>query len=181
MTYPLKFRQQALAIRKRKNLTFKQTAERFGVGIASVMRWAKNLQPVTKRYKPATKINIDALAQDDVAAYPDAFLYERAARMGVSRSGIEHALKRMGITHKKKHSCTQKSTSPPGPAFRKIFAVIKWRVNRLSELTKVVLPATCHAVTAGLTRGNAVMADRTGWLQENLHKGPVSLLIFGKN
>jgi hypothetical protein len=31
MIYPLKFRQQALAIRKRENLTFKQTAERSGV------------------------------------------------------------------------------------------------------------------------------------------------------
>ncbi len=106
MTYPLKFRQQALAIHKKENITFKQTAERSGGGIASIMRRDKNLQPVTKCYKPATKINMDALAQD-VATYPDAFLYERAARMGVSRSGIVHALKRMGVTHKKKAHAPQ--------------------------------------------------------------------------
>jgi Transposase len=68
--------------------------------IASVMRRAKNPQPVMKRYKPAIKINMDALAQD-IAAYPGAFLYERAARPEISRSGIEHTLKHMGVTDKK--------------------------------------------------------------------------------
>ena len=100
MTYPLKFRQQALAVRKKENLTFKQTAERFGVGIATVMRWHKNPQPVIKRHKPATKINMELLAED-VVARPDDFLYERAERFGVTGTGIAHALKRLKISHKK--------------------------------------------------------------------------------
>ncbi len=144
MTYPLEFRQQALAIRKKENLIFKQTAERSGGGIASIMRRDKNLQPVTKRYKAATKINMDALAQD-VATYPDACLYERASLMGVSRSGIVHALKRMGVTHKK----NAHAPPPSGPAFRQNFTVIKRPVNLSFILMKVVLPATCHAVMAG--------------------------------
>jgi DNA-binding transcriptional regulator YiaG len=40
MTYPLKFRQHVLSIREKEKLTFSQTAERFGVGMARVMRWA---------------------------------------------------------------------------------------------------------------------------------------------
>ena len=100
VTYPLKFRQQVLAIRQKENLTFKQTAERSGIGMATVMRWAKNPRPVTKRNKPATKIDMQLPAQD-VAERPDAFLYERAERFSVTGTGIAHALKRLKISHKK--------------------------------------------------------------------------------
>ena len=72
MTFPLKFRQHVLAIRQKEQLTFAQTAERFGVGIASVMRWAKNPQPKTTRHKAPSRIHSEALLQD-VAEYPDAF------------------------------------------------------------------------------------------------------------
>ncbi|MGV3346610.1 IS630 transposase-related protein [Enterobacteriaceae bacterium LUAb1] len=71
MPYPLTFRQHVLATRAKENLTFSQTAQRFNVGIASVIRWAKNPEPVMKRQKPATKIKMDALRQD-VLQFPDA-------------------------------------------------------------------------------------------------------------
>ncbi|MDX7993031.1 IS630 transposase-related protein [Xenorhabdus littoralis] len=106
MTYPLKFRQQALAIREEENLTFAQTAVRFGVGIASIMRWAKNPQPARGHNKPATKIDMKALARD-VEEHPDDYQYERAQRFGVSARGIGHALKRLGFTHKKNSPASQ--------------------------------------------------------------------------
>ena len=100
MTYPLAFRQHVLRVKKQENLTYLETAERFRVGIASLMRWAKRIEPCMKRNKPATKINRQALEQD-VQQYPDAYQYERAKRLGVSKSGVWWALKRLGICRKK--------------------------------------------------------------------------------
>ncbi len=41
------------------------------------------------------------LAQE-VKDHPDAYQYERAKRLGVSTQGINHALRRLGVTYKKK-------------------------------------------------------------------------------
>ena len=100
MTYPLKFRQKVLEVRLQEGLTIAAVASRFGVGVASVVRWLKEPAPQTTRDKPATKIDMNALAQD-VRNYPEAYHYERAARLGVSRSGICDAMKRIGVTIKK--------------------------------------------------------------------------------
>lgn len=37
----------------------------------------------------------------DIELYPDAYQYERTARLGVSAMGIWHALRRLGVTYKK--------------------------------------------------------------------------------
>jgi transposase len=58
------------------------------------------------RDKPATKIDMEALEQD-VQTYPEAYQYERAERLGVSRRGIGYALKRLGISRKKTFSPPQ--------------------------------------------------------------------------
>ncbi len=103
MTYPLKFRQPVLAIKKQEKRTYAETAEtatRFCVGIARLMRWAKRIEPCLTRDKPATKINRAALLLE-VETYPDASQYERAQRMGVSARGICDALKRAGFSYKK--------------------------------------------------------------------------------
>ncbi|WP_235949880.1 IS630 transposase-related protein [Candidatus Regiella insecticola] len=100
MTYPLKFRQHVLAIKTQEKLTYAQTATRFCVGTASLMRWAKRIEPCLTRDKPATKINQVALIFD-VETYPDASQHERAQRMGVSARGICDALKRAGFSYKK--------------------------------------------------------------------------------
>lgn len=106
MTYPLKFRQHVLAIKEQEKLTYTQTAERFMVGIASLMRWAKRIEPCMTRNRPATKIDRKVLAQD-VATYPDAYQFERAQRLGVSTRGICDALKRQGLTYKKNAATSQ--------------------------------------------------------------------------
>ncbi|MBV8357141.1 MAG: transposase [Deltaproteobacteria bacterium] len=100
MTYSLDFRRKALYVREQEGLTIAEVATRFGVGIASVVRWLKKVEPQRTRNKPATKIDMAALAQD-VRNNPDAYQYERAQRLGVSQKGIGHALRRLGVTYKK--------------------------------------------------------------------------------
>lgn len=100
MTYPLKFRQKVIKIRAREGLTIAEAAERFGIGVASLVRWLKAPEPRPGRDKPATKIDMKALAAD-LRDHADAYHYERAARLGVSKSGIAVALGRLGVTYKK--------------------------------------------------------------------------------
>ena len=45
MSHPVAFRRHVLQVKKRGGLSFAQTAERFSVGIASVKRWSKRLDP----------------------------------------------------------------------------------------------------------------------------------------
>ncbi|SFN19293.1 IS630 transposase-related protein [Nitrosomonas communis] len=106
MTYPISFRRKVLSIREKENLSIAQVAQRFCVGVASVMRWIKTPDPKTTRNKPATRIDRERLAQD-VKNYPDAYQYERAKRLGVSTQGINHALKRLGVIYKKKPASPQ--------------------------------------------------------------------------
>src|SRR5690348_10640734 len=105
MTYPQRFREQVLKIRERAPLSDEQTAHRFGVGMASIVRWARRVEPKLKREKAAPQIDMAALAQD-VQAHPEAYQYERAQRFGVSQRGIGCALRRLKISDKKKHERT---------------------------------------------------------------------------
>lgn len=68
--------------------------------MASVVRWIRKVEPPRTRNKPATKIDMEALAQD-VREYPDAYQAERARRLGVSEKGVGHALRRLGVSYKK--------------------------------------------------------------------------------
>ena len=45
MNYSVKFRKHVLRIRAKEGLTFIQTALRFGVGVALIVRWANRLEP----------------------------------------------------------------------------------------------------------------------------------------
>ncbi len=106
MAYSSDFRRKVLSVREKEGLTIAQVAERFCVGTASVTRWLKTPEPKTTRNKPATKIDMVALARD-VVAYPDAYHYERARRFGVSVQGIHYALRRLGVTYKKNSNASK--------------------------------------------------------------------------
>lgn len=110
MTYSIDFRRQALLIKEQEQLSFEAIAERFGVAKSSVFRWSKQLEAQRTRPKPATKVDMEALKQE-VETYPDAYQYERAERLGVSRRGIGYALKRLGISRKKNRSRLPKPMS----------------------------------------------------------------------
>lgn len=106
MTYSLDFRQKVLKTRSKENLSMAEVAERFGVGVTSVMRWSKMVEPKLTRIRPARVINMEALKKD-VELYPDAYLIERAKRFNVTHNGIWRALKRLNVVYKKNSSASQ--------------------------------------------------------------------------
>lgn len=106
MTYSLDFRIKVLETREKEKLSMAAVAKRFGIGINTVLLWTKRIEPIQNRNKAATKINIEALKQD-IELYPDAYHYERAARLGVSKNGIWHALRRLKVSYKKNAQASQ--------------------------------------------------------------------------
>jgi len=105
MTYSLDMRRQVLKIRIEEELSMAKVAKRFGVGVASVMRWSKNIEAIKKRNRSA-KIDMEAFKRD-VEQYPDAYQHERAVRLGVSDYCVWYALKRLGVTYKKNTSASK--------------------------------------------------------------------------
>lgn len=104
--YSLDFRERVFSIQKREALTFKETSERFGVGMRTLFAWKKRIEPCLKRNKPATKIDMEKL-RNDVEENPDDYQYERAKRFGVSAWGIGLALRRLNVSHKKNSVSSQ--------------------------------------------------------------------------
>ena len=100
MTYSVDFRRHVLSVRKKEGLTFARASQRFGVGIASLTRWSKQIEPKATRDNRPRKIDLDKLTKD-VEKYPDAYQYERAARFGVTPKAIWQALRKLGVTYKK--------------------------------------------------------------------------------
>lgn len=107
MTYSVDFRRKALELREKENLSMRTLARRFGVSLGSVLRWTKKPEPARKRNKPATKIDMERL-KADIEMYPDAYQHERASRFGVTKTGIQLALKRLKVTYKKNADPSQK-------------------------------------------------------------------------
>ena len=106
MTYSIDFRRKVLFVRQKEGLTIEGVAKRFGIGKMSVLRWTKRLIANKKRNRPALKIARELLRKD-VEDYPDSYHYERAKRLKASPTGIRDALKRLGITFKKKSLSSQ--------------------------------------------------------------------------
>jgi transposase len=105
MAYSKDFREKVLQIREERHLSLLEASGLFGVGVASLFRWTKKPEPSKTRNKPATKIDMEALARD-VEEKPDDFQYERAIRLGVSESCVGRALKRLNMSRKKKFSAS---------------------------------------------------------------------------
>ncbi len=106
MTYSLDFRRRVMKIKEKETLSFAKVSKKFGIAISSLQRWSHNMEPKLTRHKPSIKIDMTLLKQD-VELYPDAYLYERAKRLGVSRNGIYWALKRLKVTYKKNSAASQ--------------------------------------------------------------------------
>ena len=56
MTYPISFRRHVLGVKEREGLTFLEASERFAVGIASLVRWNKEIEPQVYRRERGLKI-----------------------------------------------------------------------------------------------------------------------------
>jgi|CXWL01.1.fsa_nt_gi transposase len=141
MNYPSSFRCKVLSVRKKEGLTISQVAARFCVGIANVTRWVKNPNPKQPRNKPATKIDMIALARD-VREFPDAYQAERSSTR-CSEKGIGHALRRINISYKKNIAASQ-SGREKRHAFQETIKAYKAQTVSSSILTKVVLLTIRH-------------------------------------
>nr|MBS9767835.1 IS630 family transposase [Flavobacteriaceae bacterium] len=87
MAYSLDFRQRVFNIKEKEGLTFQEVSDRFSIPIRTLFRWQNRIEPKTKRNKPATKIDMEALAKD-IKEHLDLYQYERAKKFGVSQSAI---------------------------------------------------------------------------------------------
>lgn len=106
MTYSIDFRKKVLLTRKREGLSFAAVAARFDINKSSVVRWDKDIESKKHRNKPTITVDMEAL-KEDLILHSDSYYHERAARLGVSKSGIYWALKRLGVTYKKNPQSSQ--------------------------------------------------------------------------
>jgi len=105
MAHSMDLRLRAVGLLE-KDLTVAQISELLDIGTATLWRWkarAKQgrLAPV---YPPRSAYKLDEQAMRTyLAEHPDAYQHEIAKAMGVSRTTIQWAFKRLGITRKKRH------------------------------------------------------------------------------
>jgi transposase len=105
MSYDKRFKERVLA-HISKGHTQKATAELFGVSTSSIKEWRtrvstkEGLDPRKRENKPKK------LPPEKLTAYmsehPDAYEREIAAEFGCVRSAVHKALKKLGITRKKR-------------------------------------------------------------------------------
>jgi len=100
MSYSIDFRKKVLGVKAEEKTSIAETAKRFAIGKATIVRWMKGIETKKRRQKSTSTVNMEALKKD-IEQYPDGYQYERAQRLGCGRGGIYHALKRLGITYKK--------------------------------------------------------------------------------
>ena len=99
MTYSLDFRKQVLKSID-EGMTFTEAAEFYNLSPTTIQNWKRRVHSKTTRQTNPYKIPDDMLL-NDVKEYPDDYQYERARRLNCSKTGIYHALKRLGISQKK--------------------------------------------------------------------------------
>lgn len=100
MTYSLDFRKKVLEVREREGLSMREVADHFSIGVATVMRWSQKLVPLRTRNVTPSKLPLHIL-QADCEQYPDSYHYERAQRLGVGKSTVWQAMRKLNLTYKK--------------------------------------------------------------------------------
>ena len=121
MTYSIDYRKQVLSSIN-NGMTVREAAAFYELSTSTIHSWKLTLAPKSGRHKAPTKIPDDALL-NDVKEYPDAYHYERARRLNCSKTGIHHALKRLGISQNKELS-TSKSVSDQKRLNKKAASII---------------------------------------------------------
>lgn len=97
MTYSIDYRRRAITLleegKKKSHI-----AELLGVARTTLDRWLirPSLEPNQGGPKGPHKLDLEDL-KVHVENYPDAYQYERAVDLGVSRHVVMHGLKRLGI------------------------------------------------------------------------------------
>jgi transposase len=99
MTYSIQFRKKVLKLQQ-EGESFLKLSKRFKISPTTISRWKKRLKPKVNRNKSPTKID-ELLLKQDIIEHPDSYLHERAKKLGVSKSGLHDAMKRLRVSYKK--------------------------------------------------------------------------------
>ena len=118
MAYDNKFKQQVLLYLS-KGHSQRETSEVFGIGTATLKTWKKRLAVGTLfelkiRNRKPKKLDPDKLSAY-VKSHPDAYLSEIAAEFDCVSSSVCKALKKLGLTRKKRHYVTASVTKNNEP------------------------------------------------------------------
>jgi transposase len=105
MAYSHHFIKKVLKL-KSEGMSFLKLSSKFNISVRTIQEWLKGNLPKGTRNKPNTKLDIERLKQD-ITKYPDAYLKERAIRLGVSDYCISYNLKKLNITYKKNTNSSQ--------------------------------------------------------------------------
>lgn len=100
MSYSEHFRRKILA-KLEEGHSIRTVALQFEINKNTIVEWKKCITLKKTRSRKPTKIDDDAL-RADVEKYPDDYQYERAVRFNCGTSSIGDALRRLGITVKKR-------------------------------------------------------------------------------
>lgn len=167
MAYSLDFIRKVLSVREKEGLTIVEVANRFSIGVASVVRWIKNVDRKPQGFRKH-KIDLDALRQD-ILDYPDAYQYERAAHFCVAQNAIFLTLRKLEVTYKKNSDAPQGGRITHDVSSRAISlsmrsqtgllsTLMKGRISAIGALTEKLL------VTIGLFEVNINADVFHGWI-----------------
>lgn len=113
MSYPTKYRERTIEYRQEGH-TLEETKQVFHVSISTIREWEKQLQEEGHLEKKAVKRSFRKIDPEKlrsyVAEHPDAYQSEMAKEFGCSESGIREALKRLGMTRKKRQPAIRNRT-----------------------------------------------------------------------
>ncbi|MGP9490761.1 IS630 transposase-related protein [Psychrobacter sp. AOP7-B1-24] len=100
MTYPIILRKKVLKSIDQV-MSIRTAIKLYDLSLATITNWKKDVS-----IKPIIRLPrkiFNATLKQDVTDYLDAYYYERATRLGCSKSGIKVAMKRLGYTCKKSY------------------------------------------------------------------------------
>ena len=110
MSYPTIFRKRTIEYRQSGH-TLKETSKAFKVSISAIEEWEKKIKEIGNLEnkalnRPHKKIDPEKL-RAYVEEHPDAYQREMAEEFDCSVTAIQKALKRLGITRKKRQHTTR--------------------------------------------------------------------------
>lgn len=110
MGYDKKFKEKVLEQIKKGN-SQERTAKLFGIGTATIKEWKKRVETGEGLEARIRRRNPKKIEPEKLRAYvrenPDAYLSEIASEFGCVESAIRKAMKKLGITRKKRRSRTK--------------------------------------------------------------------------
>ncbi len=105
MSYPVIYRRRTIEYRQEGH-TLEETSKTFGVAISTIRKWEKMLKEKGALTPKVPERSFKKICPEKLRAYvsahPDAFQREIAQEFNCSPSAVRKALKRLGITRKKK-------------------------------------------------------------------------------